>query len=707
MTIQQDATRVDAPTFPAGQWLHYWSLEKQEIWKAHPADKLDQLQQSHRPRYITILATTVTDDPASKKDGQYLGPLVIDLDRKDEQGGKAAAIQDIQRIAKRLEGVGVNLDQVQWFASGQKGFHIVLPTALFKIGEFSEPERRHLPAIYKEMVFSSTLLTDGNDMSLYSAGKGKMLRQANVRRENGRFKVPITSAEVMSMTPVIYDQLTSRAREIELPHAASFCPGLGILFANAAKEVVQRAARRPKVANLTAEEINNLPAKKRVIAIVKREALLRICNLLEQWLPGGEWQGDHYVARNPKRNDRHPGSFMIWADGGFRDWACPDDCSGGDLVALYAYLKGYGVQMEDAARKLAEDLKLDLDTEIARPGSKVAAAAKAAAKDTFSEAPVTAPKSPARAVPTLMTLQQLIAKEFPPVKWVVQDLLPVGVTLFAAAPKTGKSWLALDIAICVAAGVATLGGKTTTQGRVLYLALEDNERRLKDRATAVMHSRRVTPEAFDCHTEWETIDRGGATRIESWLTDNPNASLVVVDTLARIKPEIRANKDRYAQEYAAMSELKALSDRFEVAILVITHTRKQASDDPMDAISGSLGLSGGVDNTWVMRKPRGEHQAALFVIGRDIVDEINYGLKWDTSRCVWSIEGNAAEMMANSARQDVISVLRKSALPLSVEDIALDVGKDRSSTQRLLSALVDSNLVVRKKVGKSFLYSRP
>lgn len=50
MTIQQDATRVHTQTFPAGQWLHYWSQEKQEIWKANPADKLDQLRQSHRPR---------------------------------------------------------------------------------------------------------------------------------------------------------------------------------------------------------------------------------------------------------------------------------------------------------------------------------------------------------------------------------------------------------------------------------------------------------------------------------------------------------------------------------------------------------------------------------------------------------------------------------------------------------------------------------
>ena len=264
----------------------------------------------------------------------------------------------------------------------------------------------------------------------------------------------------------------------------------------------------------------------------------------------------------------------------------------------------------------------------------------------------------------------------------------------------------MDIAICVAAGVPTLGGHATTQGRVLYLALEDNERRLQKRFTKVMAARSVFPDAIDYATTWDKIGLGGNTYIENWLDNHTDAALVVVDTLARIKPDLRANKDRYAQEYEAMSYLKALSDSHDVAILVITHTRKQPGDDPMDSISGSNGLSGAVDNTWIMKKPRGEPQAALFVIGRDIENEVNYGLIWDEERCVWSIEGTAADVLVTAGKGDVLAALKKSGVAMSVQDVATAIGKERSTTQKVLVALNESNVITRIKVGRAFQYIR-
>lgn len=679
-----------------------------EPWHSAPVSQRDEIISIHSPRYVTFLATTVTDDPASRIDAQYLGPLVIDIDRKDEQGGKAAAIQDVQRMAKKLEPLGVSLDQVLWFASGQKGFHILFPTALFMFGELSEIERRHLPAIYKGMVYTVELYTDGNDMSLYAAGKGKMLRQANVEREEGRYKVPLTAAEVLSMTPVLYDTLTAAPREINSVESPVFNSKLGVLFANASKAAIKSAAQRRKSKVLTAKDVQDLPDNKLVIEVVKCEALRRILDILPEWLPGGEWQGDHYVVRNPKRNDRNPGSFMIWIDGGFKDWACPDECSGGDLVALYAYLNGWGNQMEEAARKLASDLDLNIDAECANLRQETLKPATVAAMTESRDLVATAKPAPSKVShgPALANIQHLLAKQFPPVKWVVQDLLPAGVTLFAAAPKVGKSWLAMDVAVCVAAGVPTLGGKQTTRGWVLYLGLEDNERRLQKRFAAVMTARGVTPDAIDYATAWDRIGLGGTAYIEDWLKKHEGAALVVVDTLARIKPDLKANKDRYAQEYAAMSELKALSDRYPVSILVITHTRKQAGDDPMDSISGSNGQSGGVDNTWIMKKARGEQQAALFVIGRDIEAEVNYGLQWDPDRCVWSIEGTAAEVLARSGQQEVLTAFRNSSAPMSVQDVASTVGKERSSIQRALIALVEAGMIKRTKAGRGFAYSR-
>jgi len=75
-----------------------------------------------------------------------------------------------------------------------------------------------------------------------------------------------------------------------------------------------------------------------------------------------------------------------------------------------------------------------------------------------------------------ITAAELQTKQFPPLRFVVPDLIPEGLTLLAGKPKVGKSWMVLDIAIAVASGRYTLGNLKPEQGDVLYLALEDGGR---------------------------------------------------------------------------------------------------------------------------------------------------------------------------------------------------------------------------------------
>lgn len=82
---------------------------------------------------------------------------------------------------------------------------------------------------------------------------------------------------------------------------------------------------------------------------------------------------------------------------------------------------------------------------------------------------------------------ELDHKEFPPVNWAVPDLIPEGVTILSGKPKIGKSWLMLNIAIAVASGGMALGKTKCEQGKVLYAANEDNQRRLKNVAVLCYH----------------------------------------------------------------------------------------------------------------------------------------------------------------------------------------------------------------------------
>ena len=83
---------------------------------------------------------------------------------------------------------------------------------------------------------------------------------------------------------------------------------------------------------------------------INRAALGRLPEILARWLPDGRAVGGEYVARNPTRADRRPGSFKInLRTGKWSDFATGD--RGGDVISLAAYLAGTG--QAEAARELA------------------------------------------------------------------------------------------------------------------------------------------------------------------------------------------------------------------------------------------------------------------------------------------------------------------------------------------------------------------
>ena len=70
-------------------------------------------------------------------------------------------------------------------------------------------------------------------------------------------------------------------------------------------------------------------------------------------LPGGKLVGGEFVALNPRRADRHLGSFRVnLRSGKWADFAC--DARGGDIVSLCAYLQG--CSQSEAAQLLARML---------------------------------------------------------------------------------------------------------------------------------------------------------------------------------------------------------------------------------------------------------------------------------------------------------------------------------------------------------------
>src|SRR5262249_13086389 len=85
-----------------------------------------------------------------------------------------------------------------------------------------------------------------------------------------------------------------------------------------------------------------------------------------------------------------------------------------------------------------------------------------------------------------------------PLEWVVEVLLPIGLALLIGKPKLGKSWIALALAVACACGELALGKYKTKQCDVLYLALEDNKRRLESRLRRLLPQGLIPPNLFYC-----------------------------------------------------------------------------------------------------------------------------------------------------------------------------------------------------------------
>lgn len=294
--------------------------------------------------------------------------------------------------------------------------------------------------------------------------------------------------------------------------------------------------------------------------------------------------------------------------------------------------------------------------------------------------------SPHEQRPTVETVSasDLVGMTLPEPRFAVPDVIPEGLSILAGKPKLGKSWLALLLGIAVADGGVALGSIEVEAGPVLYLALEDTRRRLQGRLKRILSaSNGQAPAALTLATSWKRQDKGGLADLLDWLEANEGARLIIIDTWAKFRPVKTRNRDSYEEDYEHATHVKALADKYGCAILALTHCRKMDATDPVDSVSGTLGFTGCADGVLVLKRERGQHDATLFVTGRDI-DEQETALQWDPKCCLWTMLGGADEYRISRERADLLRVLRDSGRPMKPAEIADALGKSGSAVRKLL-----------------------
>ena len=273
---------------------------------------------------------------------------------------------------------------------------------------------------------------------------------------------------------------------------------------------------------------------------------------------------------------------------------------------------------------------------------------------------------------------------FPPVAFCVPDLIPEGLTLIAGKPKIGKSWIALEICIAVAAGRICLGERKPVQGEVLYAAMEDNPRRLQRRIDKLLTSFGPEwPAALTLAHTWQRLDKGGVTDVAAWIDQAANPRLIVLDTLAGVKP-IKTQQG-YTEDYESLAALHRLANDRGVSIVVLHHTRKMEADDPVDTVSGTLGLAGCADSVLVLN--RSSKGTTLYVRGRDI-EEAEHAITFDKHSCRWTILGSAADVHRSNERGRILAALEEASEPMGPSDIAGATGMAANNVKQLLHKMM-------------------
>ena len=241
------------------------------------------------------------------------------------------------------------------------------------------------------------------------------------------------------------------------------------------------------------------------------------------------------------------------------------------------------------------------------------------------------------------TAADLAGATIPPTPFIVNTLLPAGLTILAAPPKTGKSWLCLALADAVATG-ATFFGYKVNEGSVLYMALEDNQSRLQSRLKAI-GSKLPSNLHMVCRNAL-TLDNGLIDQLEAWISAHSDTRLIILDTLQRIKGAAAYGMDAYANDYARLAPLQELAVEKNVAILAVHHFRKQgnyAVDDVFERLSGSTALFGASDCAWAIYGKRGADEMTFHVTGRDVIDN-EYKISFDKEKSRWQMLGDSEQL---------------------------------------------------------------
>ncbi len=277
--------------------------------------------------------------------------------------------------------------------------------------------------------------------------------------------------------------------------------------------------------------------------------------------------------------------------------------------------------------------------------------------------------------------------------WLIPDLLPTGLTILHGAPRIGKSWLTLHLALSVASGTPALGRLPTACASVLYLGLQDTPHHFAGRAHTLLGTQSA-PDTF-LYTD-ALLPLPSASNpldaLDQWLTTHPHTSLVVIDSLPHFASHCSSADNPALPIPVLLKRLRAIAATHRIAILVTnpctnTSKRHTCNDHLADP---TLTLA---DTLMLLTRERGQTDATLSLTGTTIPEQ-DLALRLPSDTLTWTLLGPALDHHLSQERQDILAILEEHRNgPLRPKDIAALLHKDRRTITKLLFDMSRSDQV--------------
>lgn len=299
-----------------------------------------------------------------------------------------------------------------------------------------------------------------------------------------------------------------------------------------------------------------------------------------------------------------------------------------------------------------------------------------------------------------ITADEYVQIDFPPVEWIVPGLVTSGTNLLAGASKHGKTFFALDVAVSVALGRPVAGNIEVQKGKVLYLTWgsEGHGSNVQGRIKKLSDGY-STGENLLVGVNWRKFQDGGEDIMESYLDENPDTRLVVIDTLKKIRPANTGKRNVYDEDYEALEVFSDYRTRFGTSFLILHHTNKRpGAEDPFDIISGSMGIPAAVDTPSVWKKST-NGGATMYVRGRN-AEELEVAFEFDADEMRWICQGASEKYLENELKVSIVDTLKTAGeAGLSPKEISQLIDENYDKVSRCLTrmALGDSPV---KKLGR-------